>query len=72
MDAGSYFADIMGGIDFLMALGSLIGFFGTILGAAMLVVGGRQYKSKGLKVLLVGITLLVLFGYQTGIKYFRL
>ena len=72
MDAGSYFSDVLGGIDFLMALGSLIGFFGAIIGVAMLVLGGRQFKSKGLKILVISIILLALFGYQTGIKYFRL
>lgn len=72
MDLGSYLADVFEGVDFLLALGSLVGFFGTVLGFAMLVMGGRQYKSKGLKVLLVGLILLALFGTQTGIKYFRL
>ena len=72
MDAGSYFSDVLGGIDFLMALGSLIGFFGVLLGLAMLFLGGRQFKSKGLKVLVISIILLALFGVNTGIKYFRL
>ena len=72
MDAGSYFSDVLAGIDFLMALASLIGFFGTIVGVALLFLGGRQFKSKGLKILMIGIILLALFGYQTGIKYFRL
>jgi len=72
MDAGSYIFDGLEGIDFLMALTSLIGFFGAIVGVAMLFLGGRQFKSKGLKVLVISIILLALFGYQTGIKYFRL
>ena len=72
MDAGSYFSDILAGIDFLIALASLIGFFGAIVGVALLFLGGRQFKSKGLKVLVISIVLLALFGYQTGIKYFRL
>lgn len=72
MDAGSYFADVFAGIDFLVALGSLIGFFGLILGVALVFLGGRQFKSKGLKVLLISIILVVLFGVNTGIKYFRL
>lgn len=72
MDAGSYFSDVLAGMDFLMALGSLIGFFGVIFGVAMLFLGGRQFKSKGLKVLVISIILLALFGFNTGIKYFRL
>jgi len=72
MDVGSYFSDVLAGIDFLMALGSLIGFFGIVLGGAMLFIGGRQLKSKGLKVLVISIVLLALFGFNTGIRYFRL
>ncbi len=72
MDVGSYFSDVLGGIDFLMALCSLIGFFGLVVGAAMLFLGGRQFKSKGLKVLVISIVLLAVFGFNTGIKYFRL
>jgi len=72
MDVGSYFSDVLAGIDFLMALASLIGFFGAIVGVALLFLGGRQFKSKGLKILVISIVLLALFGYNTGIKYFRL
>ena len=72
MDVGSYFSDVLAGIDFLMALASLIDFFGAIIGVALLFLGGRQFKSKGLKILVISIVLLALFGYNTGIKYFRL
>jgi len=72
MDVGSYFSEILGGIDFLMALGSLIGFFGLVLGIALLFFGGRPFKSKGLKILIISVVLLFLFGFNTGIKYFRL
>ena len=72
MDVGSYFSDVLAGIDFLMALCSLIGFLVAIIGVAMLFLGGRQFKSKGMKVLVISIVLLALFGYNTGIKYFRL
>ena len=72
MDLGSYFSDVSAGIDFLMALGSLIGFFGLVLGIGMLFLGGRPFKSKGLKILIISVILLFLFGFNTGLKYFRL
>ena len=72
MDVGSYFSDVLAGIDFLIALASLIGIFGLVLGGFMLFLGGRPFKSKGLKIMLVSIILLVLFGFNTGLKYFRL
>ena len=72
MDVGSYFLDVLAGFEFLIALGSLIGIFGLVLGGFMLFFGGRPFKSKGLKIVLVSIVFLVLFGFNTGIKYFRL
>ena len=72
MDVGSYFSDVLNGIDCLMALGSLIGFLGLVLGVALLFFGGRPFKSKGLKILVISVVLLFLFGFNTGIKYFRL
>ena len=70
MDAGSYFSDVIAGFEFLMALASLVGLFGVFLGGYMLFFGGRPFKSKGLKILLVSVVLLALFGLTTGIKYF--
>ncbi len=72
MDVASYFSEVFEGFEFLIALGSLIGIFGLVIGGFMLFFGGRPFKSKGLKILLVSIGLLVLFGFNTGVKYFRL
>ena len=72
MDVASYFSEVLEGFEFLIALGSLIGIFGVVIGGFMLFLGGRPFKSKGLKILLVSIGLLVLFGFNTGVKYFRL
>lgn len=71
MDTGSYLSDVFAGFEFLMALGSLVGIFGVMLGGYMLFFGSRPFKTKGLKILLVSVVLLVLFGVTTGIKYFR-
>ena len=72
MDVGSYFLEVLAGFEFLIALASLIGIFGLVLGGFMLFFGGRPFKSKGLKIMLVSVVFLVLFGFNTGIKYFRL
>ena len=72
MDVTSYFSEVFAGFEFLIALASLIGIFGLVIGGFMLFFGGRPFKSKGLKIMLVSIVLLVLFGLNTGIKYFRL
>jgi hypothetical protein len=72
MDVASYFSEVLEGFEFLIALGSLIGIFGVVIGGFMLFLGGRPFKSKGLKIMLVSIILLGLFGFNTGLKYFRL
>jgi hypothetical protein len=72
MDVASYFSEVLEGFEFLIALGSLIGIFGIVIGGFMLFLGGRPFKSKGLKIMLVSIILLGLFGFNTGLKYFRL
>jgi len=72
MDVASYLSEVFAGFEFLIALASLIGIFGLVIGGFMLFFGGRPFKSKGLKIMLVSIVLLVLFGLNTGIKYFRL
>jgi len=72
MDVASYFSEVFSGFEFLIALSSLIGIFGLVIGGFMLFFGGRPFKSKGLKIMLVSIILLVLFGFNTGLKYFRL
>ena len=72
MDVGSYFSEVFAGFEFLIALGSLIGLFGLVIGVFMLFFGGRPFKSKGLKIMLVSIVLVALFGFNTGLKYFHL
>ena len=71
MDTGSYLSDVFAGFEFLMALASLVGIFGAVLGGYMLFFGSRPFKTKGLKLLLVCVVLLALFGLTSGIKYFR-
>ena len=71
MDVASYFSEVFAGFDFLIALASLIGIFGLVIGGFMLFLGGRPFKSKGLKILLISILLVVVCGFNTGIKYFR-
>ncbi|GAH68040.1 unnamed protein product [marine sediment metagenome] len=72
MDVDTYFSAVMAGFEFLIALGSLIGLFGLVVGSLLLFFGGRSFKSKGLKILFISILLVVVCGFNMGIKYFRL
>ena len=72
MDLESYFYGIMEGLQFLQAVGSLIGLFGLVLGIIILIFGGRFNKAKALKIVIISTVLVLICGIYTGIQYFRL
>ncbi len=45
MDVDTYITAVMAGFEFLIALGSLIGLFGLVMGTLLLFFGGRPFKS---------------------------
>jgi hypothetical protein len=67
-----YFEDVLEGFEFLIALGSLVGLVGFIVGLIFVVWGSsrRRYKMMGLT--LVSLVLLAVCGFSTGLKYFRI
>ena len=72
MDVDSYFASMIEGLEFIRALGSIIGILGFVIGLLMLVSGGRAFKKTALKVVIICIGLMFACGPDTGIKYFRI
>jgi len=71
MDLSDYFSAVGGAIEFLVAFGSLIGFFGLIGGFLLLVAGPRYQKKLGVKIVIISFILVGICGFSTGIKYFR-
>ncbi|MFX0034256.1 MAG: hypothetical protein ACFE9I_01285 [Candidatus Hermodarchaeota archaeon] len=67
-----YFDGIGGGIEFLMALGSIIGLLGLIVGILGWLFLGQFQRHKMISVIVVSIILLTVCGLHTGIKYFRI
>ena len=67
-----YFEDVLEGFEFIMAFGSLIGLVGLIVGLILVMWGGSRLRYKMLGVTIVSILLLIVCGFSTGIKYFRL
>jgi hypothetical protein len=66
-----YFDQVGEGIEFLIALGSIMGVLGFIIGLIFFIFGGRmRYKMTG--VMIVSIILLAICGLSTGFKYFRI
>ena len=67
-----YFEDVLEGFEFLIAFGSLMGLVGLIVGLIFVIWGGSRLRYKMMGVTIVSIVLLVVCGFSTGIKYFRL
>ncbi|MFX0005456.1 MAG: hypothetical protein ACFFA7_06165 [Promethearchaeota archaeon] len=67
-----YFDGIVEAIEFLMALGSIIGMLGLIVGILGFLFLGQFQKHKMTGVIIVSIILLAICGVHTGIKYFRI
>ena len=66
-----YFDQVGEGIEFLIALGSIMGVLGFIIGLIFFIFGGRmRYKMTG--VMIVSIILLAICGLSTGFNYFRI
>jgi len=67
-----YFEEVLGGIEFLIAVGSILGLLGLIIGMILLIWGGQRYRYKMIGVIVASIVLLAVCGLNTGIKYFRI
>lgn len=67
-----YFDDIAGAVEFLLALGSIIGMLGLIIGILGWLLLGQFQRHKMVPVIIVSIILLTVCGVHTGIKYFRI
>ena len=67
-----YFEGVVEGIEYLIALGSIVGLFGFMIGIIFLIWGGQRYRTKMLGVIIASLVLLAVCGLDTGIKYFRI
>ncbi|TFG24131.1 MAG: hypothetical protein EU532_12840 [Promethearchaeota archaeon] len=67
-----YFEDVANGIQFLIALGSVIGMLGFILGLTFFIFGSSRLRLKMLGVMITSIILISICGVHTGTKYFHI
>ena len=67
-----YFEEVLEGIEYLIALGSIVGLLGFLIGMIFLIWGGQRYRSKMIGVIVASFVLLAVCGLNTGIKYFRI
>ena len=72
IDSG-YFDSIGEGIEYLLALGAIIGLLGLIMGIILFIFGSSRYRTKMMGVIIISIILLsICGGYGRSLKYFRL
>ncbi len=67
-----YFNGILEAIEFLIALGSIIGMLGLIIGILGWLFLGQFQRHKMIGVIIASLILLTICGLHTGIKYFRI
>ena len=67
-----YFEDMLEGFEYLIALGSLIGIVGLIVGIIFVIWGGSRLRYKMFGVVVMSIVLIAVCGVDTGFKYFRI
>ncbi|KKM85148.1 hypothetical protein LCGC14_1291970 [marine sediment metagenome] len=67
-----YFDGMEESIEFLVALGSIIGMLGIVVGILGWLFLGQFKRHKMIGVVIVSVILLAVCGLTTGIKYFRI
>ena len=67
-----YFEDMLEGFEYLIALGSLIGIVGLLVGIIFVIWGVSRLRYKMVGVVVVSFVLLAVCGFDTGFKYFRI
>ncbi|MFX0071302.1 MAG: hypothetical protein ACFFAO_09450 [Candidatus Hermodarchaeota archaeon] len=69
-----YFQEVAEGVQFLVAIGSIVGFLGLILGFLFLIfpVAGQKSRLKMLSIIVISIILIAICGLHTGTKYFHI
>jgi len=65
-----YFDGFVGSIEFLLALGSITGMLGIVVGILGWLYLGRHQKPRMIGVIIVSLILLTVCGLQTGLNYF--
>ena len=67
-----YFDGLRSGIEFLMALGSIIGLLGLVIGFIFMVLGSGRVRARMLGVIIVSVVLLGICGVHTGLRFFNI
>ena len=72
MILSDYFDSMTNAVEFLMAIGSILGLLGLIFGFFLIVWGGKRAKQAAFGILVFSFIIVGICGYQRGIRYFRI
>jgi len=64
-----YASKFVEGIEYLIALASIIGFLGLIIGFVMVL---GDYKRSGIKLIIISFVIVGITGMFTGVRYFHI
>ena len=67
-----FFDKVADSVEFLIALGSIMGFLMLIIGILGWIFLGQFKRHKMISVIVVAIILLTVCGFSTGIKYYHI
>ena len=67
-----YFEDVLEGIEFLIAVGSIVGLLGLFVGLIFVIWGSKRMRFQMTGVIIVSFILLGVCGPDTGIKFFSI
>ncbi|MHA1845897.1 MAG: hypothetical protein ACTSWE_16740 [Promethearchaeota archaeon] len=59
-------------IEFLLAIGSILGLLGLIVGLFWLILMGSRHRDNALFFIFICLLLLIVCGWNTGLRYFRI
>ena len=68
----SYFDQVGDGIEFLIAVGSMMGILMLIIGLLGVTLSSKRQRKEFFSLLIIGIILLAVCGPTFGIRYFRI
>ncbi len=67
-----YYSRVLDGVEFLIAVGSLVGLFGVIIGFILFIFGSTRYRLRILFFIIISCLLLIACGWATGLRYFHI
>ena len=68
----NYFDQVGDGIEFLIAVGSMMGILMLIIGLLGVTLSSKRQRKEFFSLLIIGIILLAVCGPTFGIRYFRI